>query len=237
MKSAFQSKTPLAPLILSVDTSTQVCSVAVHSNGSLVATLETYTENSHAENLTHLMDQVCKLSKVTLQDIAAFALTKGPGSYTGLRIAAASLKGLCFALDKPLIGVSTLRVLAEAILPALKEDEWACPMIDARRMEVYCGLFDSLAQPKMDEQPKIIDSSSFMDLLPHQRIVFIGNGAPKCREVIQSTNARFVANLHPLAKNMGTLALQAFLQQQFEDIAYFEPEYLKEFYTTAKIVA
>lgn len=201
-----------------------------------MANLETYTQNSHAENLTLMFQEACKMAKLDIKEIDAFALAQGPGSYTGLRIGSASMKGLCFALDKPLIAISTLRIMAEGLLPVLQKGELVCPMIDARRMEVYCGVFDSDGKTTLPEQPIILDSTSFSELLQSHKILFGGNGAEKCIGLINNPNARFLVDYHPLAKNMGGLALDKFKAQQFVDVAYFEPEYLKEFYTTAKVV-
>jgi tRNA threonylcarbamoyladenosine biosynthesis protein TsaB len=222
--------------ILSCDTSTKTCSVAIHQDGILVTNLETYTQNSHAENLTLMFHEACKMAKLDIKEIDAFALAQGPGSYTGLRIGSASIKGLCFALDKPLIALSTLQIMAEGLLPLIQVGELVCPMIDARRMEVFCGVCDSEGKIVLAEQPMILDETSFSELLQNHKILFAGNGAEKCIGFINNSNARFLVDYHPLAKNMGTLALYKFKTQQFADIAYFEPEYLKEFYTTAKIV-
>ena len=236
MKSTHNPPPTTHNLILSADTSTKTCSVAIHQDGILVANLETYTLNSHAENLTLMFQEACKMAKIDLKEIDAFALAQGPGSYTGLRIGAASMKGLCFALDKPLIAISTLRIMAQGLLSVLMKGELVCTMIDARRMEVYCGVFDSEGETVLAEQPMILDSTSFLELIQDHKILFAGNGTEKCIGLINSPNARFLVDYHPLAKNMGALALDKFKAKQFADVAYFEPEYLKEFYTTAKIV-
>lgn len=236
MKSTQNSQPITRNLILSCDTSTKTCSVAIHQEGALVANLETYTLNSHAENLTLMFQEACKMAKLDIKEIEAFALAQGPGSYTGLRIGSASMKGLCYALDKPLIAISTLRIMAEGLLPLLQTNELVCPMIDARRMEVFGGVFDSAGKTVLDEQPMILDETSFSELLQNHKILFAGNGAEKCIGLINNPNARFLVDYHPLAKNMGALALDKFKVHQFADVAYFEPEYLKEFYTTAKVV-
>jgi len=223
--------------ILSVDTSTQVCSVAIHINGNLVANLETYKENSHSENLTLMIEQVCRFAGISLSDVSAFALAKGPGSYTGLRIGCSALKGLCFALDKPLIAISTLQVMAYGLLPMAESMDLVCPMIDARRMEVYQGLFSNTGEVSEAEKPLIIEENSFTELLRNRKILFAGSGSDKCRPVLKSDNAFFLSDYHPLAKNMGSLAHKAFLKNDFVDVAYFEPEYLKEFYTSAKVLS
>jgi tRNA threonylcarbamoyladenosine biosynthesis protein TsaB len=225
------------PYILSVDTSTKACSVAIHHHGQLLGHQETYTENSHAENLVSMIQEVCKQSGVALKQIDAFALAKGPGSYTGLRIGSSTIKGLCFVFDKPMIATSTLRLMAEPVLPTLKENELACPMLDARRMEVYTAAYDHSGRTILEETPLVLDENSFSELLIKYPIVFVGNGAAKCEGVFQNGTFRFAPEIHPLATNMGKLAYESFRAHAFVDLAYFEPEYLKEFYTTAKIVA
>ncbi len=222
--------------ILSVDTSTQVCSVAIHNNGILVANIETYKENSHSENLTSMIGQVCQFTGILISDISAFALSKGPGSYTGLRIGCSALKGLCFALDKPLIAISTLQVMANGLKPVAEKTDLICPMIDARRMEVYQGLFTNSGEVFEMEKPLILEENSYADLLKNKRILFAGNGSDKLKALINHSNASFLAGYHPLARNMGDLAYEAFLKNEFVDVAYFEPEYLKEFYTSAKVM-
>lgn len=223
-------------LILSVDTSTKVCSVAIHESGLLLANAERFEENSHAERLALLIKEACNIAKLKLEQLDAFALAKGPGSYTGLRIGSSSLKGLCFALDKPLITLSTLRIMAEGMFQMVDDDTLVCPMIDARRMEVYTAVYDSNGNAVLPEQAMIVDENSFSTLFAHHKILFAGNGAEKCKTIFTNKNALFVSDYHPFAKNMGELAFQSYKEKKFADVAYFEPEYLKELYTTAKIV-
>lgn len=222
------------PIILSVDTSTKVCSAAIHIGGKLVANIETHTENSHAENLTVMVKNLANLAKVPLKRIDAFALAKGPGSYTGLRIGCSTLKGLCFSFDKPLIAISTLRILAEGHFPFLNEG-LMCPMIDARRMEVYTALYNKKGTEVMIEQPLVLAADSFDVFLKTQKVFFVGDGSLKFAELFYHTNASFFPNAVPLAQHMGALALEKFQNEEFEDLPYFEPDYLKEFYTTAKV--
>jgi len=221
--------------ILAIDTSTQVCSVAIHTNGILIANIETYKENSHSENLTSMIDQVCNFAGIPLSEISAFALSRGPGSYTGLRIGCSALKGLCFALDKPLIAISTLQLMANGLKPMAENIDLICPMIDAKRMEVYQGLFDKSGCVVETEKPLILEKSSF-EQYGNSKILFAGNGSDKCRTLYDNPNFSFISGYHPLAKNMGYLANQSFLQNDFVDVVYFEPEYLKEFYTSAKVL-
>ena len=221
-------------LILSVDTSTKVCSVAIHENGLLLANVEQFEENSHAERLALLIQEVCNNAKLKLHQIDAFALAKGPGSYTGLRIGSSTLKGLCFALEKPLIAIGTLRMMAEGMFQMADDDTLVCPMIDARRMEVYTAVYDSKGNTIPPEQAMIVDENRFSTLFAQHKILFAGNGAEKCKPIFTNKNAHFVSDYHPFAKNMGELAFQSYKEKKFADVAYFEPEYLKEFYTTAK---
>jgi tRNA threonylcarbamoyladenosine biosynthesis protein TsaB len=221
--------------ILSVDTSTIVCSVAIHEKGKLLANVETYTDNSHAENLALMIQQASDWAKIPLDKIEAFALSKGPGSYTGLRIGCSTLKGLCFAFDKPLIAISTLRILVEAFVPVLEEADCICPLLDARRMEVYTAAYDKEGNERMKEQALVLDEHSFSDLLSERNVLFVGNGVPKFKEIMHHPRARFVSDVVPLAKHMGQLAFDLSEKQLFVDVAYFEPDYLKEFYTTAKV--
>lgn len=223
-------------LILSVDTSTKVCSVAIHESGLLLANTERFEENSHAERLALLIKEACNIAKLKLEQLDAFALAKGPGSYTGLRIGSSSLKGLCFALDKPLITLSTLRIMAEGMFQMVDDDTLVCPMIDARRMEVYTAVYDSNGNAVLPEQAMIVDENSFSTLFAQHKILFAGNGSEKCKTIFTNKNALFVSDYHPFAKNMGELAFQSYKEKKFADVAYFEPEYLKEFYTTAKTV-
>ena len=183
-----------------------------------------------------MVDQVCKFSGTELKEIDAFALSQGPGSYTGLRIGSSALKGLCYALDKPLIAISTLQLMAEGLRGIVSDSDWICPMIDARRMEVYQGIFDSSGQIVDAEKALILEGSTYDQFLEEKKIIFAGSGAEKCSKIIHHKNALFIKEYHPLDKNMGATDLKAFEKKAFADIAYFEPEYLKEFYTSAKIL-
>jgi tRNA threonylcarbamoyladenosine biosynthesis protein TsaB len=217
-------------LILSLETSTTVCSVALHNNGKLVASAEMHKEQSHASKLAVLIDQVVKLADIPMSAIQAIAVAEGPGSYTGLRIGVSTAKGLCFALGIPLLSVSTLSLLAKQIqLKAILDNAWLCPMIDARRMEVYCQIFDSEINVLRPIEAKVIDEESFRESLSDHKIIFFGDGAAKCKSVITHSNAFFISDIVPSAKELGFLASEKFSRNEFENLVTFEPFYLKEF--------
>lgn len=218
-------------LILSLETSTTVCSVALHDNGKLIASAEMHKEQSHASKLAVLIDQVVNLADVSMNALQGVAVSEGPGSYTGLRIGVSTAKGLCFALGIPLISVGTLTLLAKQmqVKPILDNNPWLCPMIDARRMEVYCQLFDREVNALQDIEAKVIDEESFKEPLANHRIIFFGDGAAKCKSAIIHPNAFFVDAIVPSAKELGILASEKFLRNELEDLVTFEPLYLKEF--------
>jgi tRNA threonylcarbamoyladenosine biosynthesis protein TsaB len=220
-------------LILSIDTSTKVCSVALHNVGKLLAISELYTEKSHSGMLTTLCENMVKHAGFSLQDLNAIAVAKGPGSYTGLRIGVSTAKGFCFALDKPLISVNTLEAMAYQIKDFYDEKHLICPMIDARRMEVYCQVFDNQMDKISETEAKIIDEESFSVLLAKNKIVFIGDGSVKCQEKITHSNAIFPkTEITPSAKTIGILATNLYEKALFENVVTFEPFYLKDFVGT-----
>lgn len=216
-------------IILSLETSTHVCSVALHANGALLASAVTYREQSHASKLAVLVDQVLSLADVTMAQLGAVAVSSGPGSYTGLRIGTSTAKGLCYALNIPLIGVGALDSLALVAGPFNTSRALLCPMIDARRMEVYCQLLDAEYNAVSPVEAKVIDAESFRAPLEAGPVLFFGNGAAKCQGVIQHKNAFFLADVHPMADTVGTLAWEKFRRNETEDLVTFEPFYLKEF--------
>lgn len=218
-------------LILNIETATTVCSVALAEDGQLLALKEQDGDYSHAENLTLFVEEVMKQANAKLTDIDAVSVSKGPGSYTGLRIGVSTAKGLCYSLDKPLVAVNTLQHLALAL--SQKEKIAAgmfCPMLDARRMEVYCAIYNSSNKIIKPTAAEIIDENSFAHLLSKNVIYFFGSGAGKCKEVLAGNkNAVFIDGIVPSAANMITLSEQAYINNMFEDLAYFEPFYLKDF--------
>lgn len=219
-------------LLLSIDTSIRGCSVAVHENSVLLASYDLHTDRSSSSMLTTLMESAVSHAGFTLNDLNAIAVAKGPGSYTGLRVGVSSAKGLCYALDKPLIAVNTLEAMALQ-LTSFYTEYLLCPMIDARRMEVYTAVFDSTNHFVQDTQAIVMDENSFLDLLSEHKIVFFGDGAAKCEKMLGNhPNAVFPKKeIRPSAITIGELAAKAFENQHFEDVAKFEPYYLKDFMT------
>ena len=214
--------------ILNIETSTKACSVAIHKNGNLIALKESITENfSHSEKLLVFVEELIETSQIKLVDISAIAVSMGPGSYTGLRIGVATAKGLCYGLNIPLISISTLKSMSLGMGLKMKADLF-CPMIDARRMEVYSAFFDINNIRKRGIQADILDSNSYKNELK-EKVIFFGDGSDKAKEVIKNRNAIFIADFHPSANFIGMLSYQKFLNSDFEDLAYFEPFYLKDF--------
>jgi tRNA threonylcarbamoyladenosine biosynthesis protein TsaB len=215
--------------ILSLETSTNVCSVALHDDGKLIASSEVHIEQSHASKLALLIDDLKRLSDFPLNKLAGVAISSGPGSYTGLRIGTSTAKGLCYALNIPLIAVGTLDLLASQVNKYNLTENLLIPTIDARRMEVYCQLTNAKLYNITPVEAKIIDESSFIDLLENNQITFFGNGADKCQEVIKHKNAFFLKNIYPSAIQLGSIAFEKFSEQKFENLSSFEPFYLKDF--------
>ena len=217
-------------VILSIETSTKICSVALHQEGRLLACHELFLEKSHSSLLTVLIRDILKQCDFSIEEISAFAISLGPGSYTGLRIGVSTVKGLSYGLDKPVIAVNTLDAMAYGCHNFNFDNALLCPMIDARRMEVYCLLMNHELQIIQQTQAKVIDELSFADYLPEEKILFFGDGSGKCREVLgYQQNALFIDGINPSAMHIGYIASQKFEKSIFEDVAYFEPFYLKDF--------
>lgn len=263
-------------LVLHIETATTVCSVALSRDGELLALKEENSGYTHAENLTLFVEEVFDMAKINITEIDVVAVSKGPGSYTGLRIGVSTAKGICYGLNKPLIAIDTLQSLAhkfiretcpafeaglsrttppkaEATIPrsllrnlgsglaprfmpvtsqqhAAGSPDLFCPMLDARRMEVYCALYDEKSNPQDEVEAKIIDETSFKDRLENTRIFFFGSGAEKCRVILgMNKNAQFIDGIVPSAVDMISFGEASFKLNKFEDLAYFEPRYLKDF--------
>ena len=227
-------------LILNIETSTAVCSVSLGKDGELLAYKENKEGMNHATHLTVFIDAILKENQLTPNDLDAVAVSMGPGSYTGLRIGVSTAKGLCYGSSLPLIAVSTLQAITapllknEAILSQLGDPEASifCPMIDARRMEVYTAFYSSKNEEIREISAEIIDEASFAADLEKTEIVFFGDGSSKCQSSLQSQNAIFVSDITPTAVGMVQLAEAKFQAEDFENVAYFEPFYLKDFVAT-----
>ncbi|HSZ24461.1 MAG TPA: tRNA (adenosine(37)-N6)-threonylcarbamoyltransferase complex dimerization subunit type 1 TsaB [Cytophagaceae bacterium] len=218
------------PLLLSIETSTKVCSVALNKGQQLLGSSEILIEKSHSKFITQLIENLFVYAGEKMNDLDAVAVSKGPGSYTGLRIGVSTAKGLCYALDKPLISVSTLASMAYEVNKYNTSKALLCPMIDARRMEVYCAVYDTSLNCKEEVTAKVMQEDSFKELLANQPVLFFGDGSQKCVPLFgENKNAIFIKDIYPSSVNIGTLALKAFEEGKFEDIAYFEPFYLKDF--------
>jgi tRNA threonylcarbamoyladenosine biosynthesis protein TsaB len=214
-------------LILSIETSTTVCSVAIHSRGVLKAVAEVDESGVHAEKIMLLIEQACDNAGVKLKDLDAIAVSEGPGSYTGLRIGVSTAKGLSFGLDIPLIGVNTLQALGSAV--QIEPGEYLIPVLDARRMEVYFQVFDSDLQAKSSLGSEVLTEDSFQNFLKEGRVIFLGDAVEKVRDVVQKENSEFNTEIKFSAAHLGQLAFQKFQKKEFENLAYFVPNYLKEF--------
>lgn len=221
-------------LILSIDTSTRGCSVALHNDGALVSSYDLLTDRSSSAMLTTLMKNAVEHAGHALADLDAVAVAKGPGSYTGLRVGVSTAKGLCYALDKPLLAISTLEGMTAQLIPYYPADYLFCPMIDARRMEVFAAVYDGSLREIQPTQAVILDQDSFAGFLAKHSVVFFGDGAPKCRPLLEAhPNAYFPSlPVEPSARTIGQLAMEAFRLGKFEDLASFEPYYLKDFMGT-----
>ena len=214
-------------LILNIETTTTNCSVSLSKKGETLVLREDYnTKFSHAESLHVFINKVVELAEIKFFEIDAIAVSKGPGSYTGLRIGVSAAKGFCYALDKPLISVSTLQSLSQQVNV---DEGFIVPMLDARRMEIYSAIFSADHNQVRDIQAQILDENSFLDYLNKSKVYFIGSGVEKSKTIIQHENAIFIENKLPSANEMGKLAYQKYLNNDFENVAYFEPFYLKDF--------
>ena len=215
-------------LLLAIETTTKNCSVALFENSNLLECKEQNSNDySHAECLTFFIEEVVRKLDITLKEIDGIILSKGPGSYTGLRIGTSTAKGLCYSLDIPLISISTLKAMAYGM--SKKEDyKFYCPMIDARRMEVFSSIFDQSNNEVREIRADIVDEYTYAQFL-QEKVLFFGDGASKCKTIIDNANAYFMDGVFPSAKDMGVLGSERFANSYFEDVAYFEPYYLKDF--------
>ncbi len=217
--------------ILNIETSTKVCAVSLSKDGVLLDDIENKEGNSHAVKLAPFIDELLKRNKIEYSSLSAIAISKGPGSYTGLRIGTSTAKGLCYALDIPLISISTLHSMAALAKLLHDKDKNVLfrPMIDARRMEVYSQTFDFELNNKNDITAIVVDENSFKSELDSHKVLFFGDGAAKCMNIINHKNAVLVEDVEATAVGMVSLSYNKFIAGDFVDVAYFEPFYLKEF--------
>jgi tRNA threonylcarbamoyladenosine biosynthesis protein TsaB len=225
--------------IVLLDTATEVCSAALAENGEVIAFREEENGYRHSELLTVFIEGLLRQVSWTPGHLDAVCVSRGPGSYTGLRIGVSVAKGLCYGLDIPLIAVSSLRSMADHAgkspeIPSGPGNDriLLCPMLDARRMEVFTAFFSPCGQQLTDIRAEIIGETSFPDELNSGPVFFFGNGARKCKQDIRHPNARFLDGIYASARFMSRLAEQSFLEKRFENVAYFEPFYLKDFVAT-----
>ena len=218
--------------ILNIETSTETCSVAVAQDGGIIFEKINNEPNSHTKYLAKFVEEALSFAESHAIPLDAVAVSSGPGSYTGLRIGVSTAKGICYGKNVPLIAIPKLKLLC--VKPLLSddiEDENAllCPMIDARRMEAYTAIYDRALREVREVIAEVIDANTYNEWLDKGLVYFFGNGAEKCKEIINHPNARFIDNVVPTAKSMLPLAELAIAKGQYEDVAYFEPFYLKDF--------
>ena len=217
--------------ILNIETSTDVCSVSVSQDGACIFEKEDHSGPNHAVKLGVFVDEALSFTDNHAIPFDAVAVSCGPGSYTGLRIGVSMAKGICYARDLKLLSVPTLELLCVPVLLREMVDENAllCPMIDARRMEVYAGVYDRALRPVREVRADVVDADTYKEYLDRQPVYFFGTGAAKCMEAINHPNARLIEGIEPLAKYMFPLSERKFLREEYEDVAYFVPFYLKDF--------
>lgn len=220
-------------LILSIETATPVCSVALHENGVLIGSHDIHVDRSHSEKLAVMIKNLLDNCNKKKHDLSAVAISKGPGSYTGLRIGASTAKGICYGLNIPLIGINSLEAMANQVVGSNTEKYYLCPMFDARRMEVYALLADHKLNIIEPTHSLIIDKEALTIHLKKSRILFFGNGMNKSRGILgMSKNAIFLEDILPTASSVGNLASQKYKNEDFENTETFEPFYLKDFIAT-----
>ena len=218
--------------ILHIETSTNVCSVAVSEDGKVIFDKADRTGNNHAEALGSFVDEAMSFADSHAIPLDAVAVSSGPGSYTGLRIGVSMAKGVCYALNLPLLSVPTLELMCVPVLlrnEEIEDEALLCPMIDARRMEVYAAIYDRALKPVRGIQADVVDADTYRQWLEDRPVYFFGNGAAKCIDTINHPNAHLIEGIEPVAKWMMPLAERKMLNDIHEDVAYFVPYYLKDF--------
>ncbi|MBR9853652.1 MAG: tRNA (adenosine(37)-N6)-threonylcarbamoyltransferase complex dimerization subunit type 1 TsaB [Algicola sp.] len=215
-------------ILLNLETATTNCSVSISKNNKILVLKENNAANySHSEQLHVFIKEALEEASLSFSDLNAVAVSKGPGSYTGLRIGVSAAKGICFSVDIPLISIPTLQSMANQV--DLKPDELVIPVLDARRMEVYSCVFDNNNQEIRETRAEVINEESFSEFVSGSKVYIVGSGAEKIRSVLQHPNFIFDTTVIPSSKDMAVMAFKKFEAKQFEDVAYFEPYYLKDF--------
>lgn len=224
------------PLILNIETSSTICSVCLANNGALIDFREDKQGNSHARVLTVFIEELMRKNNIAFKELDAVAVSEGPGSYTGLRIGTSTAKGLCYALDKPLIAVPTLLAMADGVAKEMNDPSAVyMPALDARRMEIYTAVFDAQGNELIKTQAVIADSALAEKLNGFEKLFVFGNGAEKCKAVFKSDTIHFIADVNCDARFMIPVSESRANNNRFENLAYFEPLYLKEFGAKAGI--
>ena len=218
--------------LICIETSTKICSVALSESGKVIFNKEDHNGSSHAELLGVFVYEALQFAQQKGLKPDAVSVSAGPGSYTGLRIGVSEAKGLCYGLDIPLIVLPTLDIMADQVIRHGVEADYYCPMIDARRMEVYSAVYDKQLNRIREISSDIIDENSYSEIISKGKICFFGDGAAKCKSIITSPEVMFLDEIHPLASAMVSLAEEKYKRKEFADVAYFEPFYLKEFMAT-----
>ena len=216
-------------LILSIETATPVCAVAIHEEGKLIGEAKLLKDKSHSGKLALLINDLLKYNSISKKELSAVAVSEGPGSYTGLRIGVSTAKGLCYGLNIPLIAVSSLTALAAQVRNFINMQDLMIPMFDARRMEVYAQVVDKEMNVINETKPIIINEESFGNFIGDHKIYIFGDGAEKCKPVLQQKEFQFIDQVLPSAVSVGEIGYKKYLEKEFSDVAYFEPFYLKEF--------
>jgi len=220
--------------ILCADTTSELCSVSLFENNKNIGNESSVIERSHSKLLLVLIDKLVKKSKIKIKDIDCFSISMGPGSYTGLRIGVSTFKGLCFSLKKPIIGINTLDLMTESAIKNIEDKEfYLCPMVDARRMEVFTKMVDYNSNEIISNQAMILDENSFSKFRK-DKIYFFGSGARKFIDFVNNDNFKFVDGIRPESKYMGNLSYNKFLKKDFQDVMSFEPYYIKDFHLIKK---
>ena len=220
--------------ILCIDTTSEFCSVSLFINQNLIENNNSKIERSHSKLLIKLIDDTLNNNKLKIADIDIFSISKGPGSYTGLRIGLSSIKGFCYALNKPLVSINTLKILAISALENIDDNDFIlCPMIDARRMEVYTKSFDHNLNELSNDQAIILEKDTFENF-KDKKVYCFGDGSDKYKKIVNRKNFIFLDNINPDSKFMGQLSYDKFINRNFEDLSSFEPNYIKDFYLIKK---